>query len=95
MIRHAFGEENISRTLKVQTQRDREKARQVKSKVKSMFIIFFLTSRRLFTKTFVLEGQTVNATYYCDVLRRLRESVRRLGPNWLLHQDNAPSHTSF
>jgi hypothetical protein len=34
-------------------------------------------------------------------LRRLRENARRLRPelwqqkNWLLHQDNAPSHTSF
>jgi histone-lysine N-methyltransferase SETMAR len=43
----------------------------------------------------------VNSAYYCDVLRRLRGNVRRLQPelwwqkNWLLHQDNTPSHTSF
>jgi hypothetical protein len=35
MIRQAFGEESISRTLEVQ------EGRQVKSKVKSMLVIFF------------------------------------------------------
>jgi hypothetical protein len=29
-------------------------------------------------KEFVLVGQTANSAYYCDVLRRLRENVRRL-----------------
>jgi hypothetical protein len=44
--------------------------------------------------------QTVNSGFYCDVLRRLRENVRRLLPElwreqtWLLQHDNAPSHTS-
>jgi hypothetical protein len=44
-------------------------------------------------KEFVLAGQTVNSAYYCDVLRRLRENVRRLRPelwrqkNWFLHHD--------
>jgi hypothetical protein len=47
-----------------------------------------------------LAGRTVNAAYFCDVLRRLHEYVRRFHPehwrqeNWLLHQDSAPSHTS-
>jgi hypothetical protein len=42
MIRQAFGEESMNRTWKVQTRRDRKKkARQVKSKVKSMLIILF------------------------------------------------------
>jgi len=45
-------------------------------------------------------GQTVNSGFYCDVLRRLCENVRRRRPGlrreqtWLLHHDNAPSHTS-
>jgi hypothetical protein len=61
-------------------------SRQVKSKVKSMLI---------------LAGQTVNSAYYCDVLRRLSENMRRLRPelwkprNLLLQYNNAPSHTSF
>jgi hypothetical protein len=54
-----------------------------------------------FHKESLLAGQTVNSTYYCDILRWLRKNGRRLRPepwrqkNWLLHHDNAPSHTSF
>jgi hypothetical protein len=50
---------------------------------------------------FILEGQTVNFAYYCDVLRQLRENVQRLHPNfwrqknWLLHHGNALSHFLF
>jgi len=49
---------------------------------------------------FVPTGQTVNSGFYCEVLRRLREKVRRPSPllwreqTWLLHHDNAPSHTA-
>jgi transposase len=40
----------------------------------------------------------VNAEFYCNVLHRLREDIQRKWPelwrtgNWLLHDDNAPSH---
>jgi hypothetical protein len=50
---------------------------------------------------FVLAGQAVNSTHYCEVSRRLRENVRRLRPelwrqkNWLLHHGSTPSHTSI
>jgi hypothetical protein len=52
-------------------------------------------------KEFVLVGKAVNCAYYCDVLRRLLENARRLRTelwrqkNWLLHHNNALSHTSF
>jgi hypothetical protein len=65
-----------------------------------MHIIFF-DMKEIVHKTLVLAGKAVNSTLYCDVLRRLRENVRRLHAelwpqkNWLLHHDNAPSHTSF
>jgi hypothetical protein len=42
----------------------------------------------------------VKSEFYCDVVRQLRENVRRRRPElwrdktWLLHHDNAPSHTS-
>jgi hypothetical protein len=79
---------------------DRKKARQVESKAKSMPITFF-DVKGIVHKEFVLAGRTVRSTYYCDILQRLCEIVRRLRPelwqqnNWLLHHDNAPSHTSF
>jgi hypothetical protein len=71
----------------------------VKSKVTSIVIVFF-DNKGIVLKEFVLAGQTVNSTYYCHVLRRLRENVRLLPGHWrqmiwLLHHDNAPSHTSF
>jgi hypothetical protein len=56
-----------------------KKARQVKSKVKSMLIIFFDTKGTV-QKEFVLASQTVSSAYYCDVLRRLRENVEEFGP---------------
>jgi hypothetical protein len=61
----------------------------------------FFDIKGIVHKDFVLAGQKVNSAYYCDVLRRLRENVRRLRPelwrqkNWRLHHDNAPSRTSF
>jgi hypothetical protein len=49
----------------------------------------------------VLAGQTDNSAYYCGVLWGLHDNVLRHHPelwqqkNWLLHHNNAPSHTSF
>jgi hypothetical protein len=51
-----------------------KKARQVKSKVKSMLIIFF-DIRGIVHKEFAMAGQTVNSTYYCDVLQQLHENM--------------------
>jgi histone-lysine N-methyltransferase SETMAR len=62
--------------------------------------------QKMFTKfeivhrEFVPPNTTVNSDFYCDVLRRLRENVRRKEAelwrhhNWLLHHDNAPAHMS-
>ena len=50
---------------------------------------------------FVPQGQTMNAQFYCSVLRCLREDIRLKRPelwrkgNWLLHDDNAPSHRAL
>jgi hypothetical protein len=50
-------------------------------------------------KEFVPLGQTVNQTFYIQVLERLRNRVRRvrgeISDKWFLYHDNAPSHTSF
>jgi hypothetical protein len=56
------------------THQDQQKVRQVKSKVKSMFIIFF-DIKGIPHKAFILEGQTVNSAYYCDILRQIHENV--------------------
>jgi hypothetical protein len=57
---------------------ERKKVRQVKSKVKSMFIILF-EIMGIVHNEFVLAGQTVNSTHY-RVLQWMRENVRRLRP---------------
>ena len=50
---------------------------------------------------FVPTGQTVNQVYLLEVLKRLREKVRRKQPelftnnSWILHHDNAPAHTAL
>jgi len=76
-----------------------KKARQVRSNIKSMLICFFY-QKGIFHKDFVPPGQAVNAAFYVEVLRRLRENVRRKRPDqwqnntWLLHHDNAPAHAA-
>ena len=47
------------------------------------------------------QGGTVNKEYYRQVMRNLREAIREKRPdlwknkNWLLHHDNALTHTSL
>ncbi|GFW07526.1 histone-lysine n-methyltransferase setmar-like protein [Trichonephila clavipes] len=47
-----------------------------------------------------IQPQTINKEYYVEVLKRLRNAIRRKRPqlwesgDWLLHHDNAPAHTS-
>ena len=51
-----------------------KKARQVRSNVKTMFIVFF-NVRGIVHQEFVPPGQTVNHKFYLEVLRRLKENV--------------------
>jgi hypothetical protein len=44
---------------------------------------------------FVVRNQSVDSTFYEEILRRFGEAVRRKGPqqwrdDWLLRHDNAP-----
>jgi len=72
-----------------------KKARQVCSSVK------FSDIQGTVHKEFLPPGQTVNGKFYCEVLKRLREGIRRRRPDkwknndWFLHHDNAPAHTSL
>ena len=73
-----------------------KKARQVRSNIKSMLIIFF-DIRGIAHKEFVPPGQTVNGNFYCEVLRQLRDNAGCKWPEmwkngvWLLHH----AHTSL
>jgi hypothetical protein len=77
-----------------------KKARQVRSIVKSLLIVSS-DIQGIDHKEFVRPGQTVNGKFYCEILKRLRESIRCKRPdkwkknNWFLHHDNAPAHTSL
>jgi len=69
-----------------------------RSRVKTMIIVFF-DSRGIVHKEFVPPGQTVNHTFYKDVLERLWKRVQRvwtdIAGDWVLHHDNAPPHTAL
>ncbi len=76
-----------------------KKGRMEKSRMKSMLIVFF-DIKGVVLMEFVPQGATVNAEFYVGVLSRLREAIRKKRREkwqngWLLHHDNAPSHTSF
>jgi transposase len=64
-------------------------------------LICYFDNEGIVHKKVVPPGETVNGNFYCDVLRRLRENVRRKRPvkwrnnSWALHHDNAPAHTSL
>ena len=47
-----------------------------KSKLQ-MMLIYFFDQEGIVNREFVPPGMTVNADFYCDVLRRLHENVRR------------------
>jgi len=77
-----------------------KKACMQKSKLKTMLICFF-DQEGIVHRESVPPGMMVNADLYCDVLRRLRENVRRKRPqkwqnhNLIIHHDNALAHRSF
>jgi len=76
-----------------------KKARQVRSKVKVIFIVFFDLEGIVHYK-YVPQGQTVNQQFYLRVLKRLRLALSRKRPqkraagSCALHHDNAPAHTA-
>jgi histone-lysine N-methyltransferase SETMAR len=77
-----------------------KKVRMSRSSTKTMLIVFFDICSIVHRK-FVPQGQTVNKKFYCEVLRHLRENIRRkrsdlwCAKNWILHNDNAPCHRAL
>ena len=77
-----------------------KKARQVRSTVKVLLTVFF-DYRGVVHQEFLPQGRTVNKEYYLEVMRRLREAIRKKRPelwknnSWILHHDNAPAHSSL
>jgi len=61
----------------------------------------FFDYRDVIHYEFLPAGKTVNKDYYLEVMRRLRNAIRRKRPNlwtensWILHYDNAPAHTAM
>jgi len=78
-----------------------KKARQCRSNVKMMLIVFFFDWKVIVHHEFVPRGETVNKEFYLKVMKGLREVVRRKRPEawtnktWMLHLDNAPPHASL
>ena len=64
-----------------------------------VYLLFFFDSQGIVDKEFVPPGQTVNQTFYREVLERLRKRVAPVRPSiartWMLHHDNAPCHTAI
>jgi len=60
--------------------------------------LLFFDSQGIVHKEFVPPGQTVNQTFYREVLERLWKRVARVRPGiertWMLHHDNVPCHTA-
>lgn len=77
-----------------------KKARQVRSNVKVMLTVFFY-AKGVVHYEYLPEGSTVNQITYIEVLKRLRDAVRRKRPelwrsdNWFFHHDNAPAHSAL
>jgi len=76
-----------------------KKTHMQKSKLKTL--ICFFDQEGIVHWEFVPPGMTVNADFYCDVLRRLCENVWRKRPqklqnqNLIIRRDNALAHRSF
>ena len=55
----------------------------------------------MLVREFFAKGRTVNKEYDLEVMRRLRKAIRQKCTefwkirSWILHDDNAPAHTSM
>ena len=68
-----------SRSGSRQIHRGRKK--RVKFAAMSSPVYRFFDIQGIVHKEFVPPGQTVNGKFYCEVLKRLKEGIRRKGPD--------------
>ena len=74
--------------------------RGVSEKYPTCVYIIFFDCEGVVHYEFAARGQKINKEYYVEVLKRLRDAVRRKRPcfwssgDWLLHDDNARAHSS-
>jgi hypothetical protein len=57
-------------------------------------LTFFFDIEDVVHRESLYQGQTVNRWHYLEMLKRLRENVRR-NNSWFVHHDNAPAHASL
>ena len=69
---------------------------QTQNQIDVHLFVFFFYSQWIVHKESVPLGQTVNQTFYREVLERLRKRVASVRPGIArrLHHDNAPCHTA-
>ena len=101
LLQQAYGEDAMGRTqLFDWFLRFKEVAPGVKQNKGHVNGVLFFYSEGIVHNEYVPDGQTINKDFYLEILRSLRESVRRKRPekwresDWILHHDNAPANNS-
>ena len=87
---------------RVETERFTETKKITEKQIKNQsHVDGFFDCHGIVHHEFAPEDQTVNATFYMEVLKRLRYCVRRMRPElcegrlWILHHDNAPAYSAL
>jgi len=68
--------------------------KQIKNQNHIEVFFFFFYCRGIEHHEFATEGKTVNAAFYVEVLKRLRDRVRRVRQE-LWDHDNTPAHSAL
>ncbi|GBL93422.1 hypothetical protein AVEN_219528-1 [Araneus ventricosus] len=94
MLKRAYGNDAMRKTAVYEWHKGKM-GKWVRGKV--MLEVFFDYDSVIHSE-FIPEGQTVNKELYLEILKRLRDAIRRKRPqkrtthDWFLLHDNAPPH---